>query len=176
VGLDVSAQAVDHVRESLRLPAFLGSLPHPALPSESFDVVTVWQCLEHVHRPLELLCAAREVLVPGGRLYVSVPTCAGAPFRWFGADWLGLDVPRHLVHFAPDTLRRMLAEAGFRVDAIRFQRSTAWVRKSARLVHRRGTSSPLAWLRVRSLARLASWHAHLRGQSDCLLAVATRPE
>jgi len=176
VGLDVSAQAVDYVRESLRLPAFLGSLPHPSIPAQSFDVVTIWQCLEHVHRPLDLLQAAHRALAPGGRLYVSVPNIAGAPFRWFRGDWLGLDVPRHLIHFAPDTLARMLSEAGFRVEKIRLQRSTAWVCKSARLAHERSRSAPLGWLRVRPLARLASWYAYLRRQSDCLLAVAQRPQ
>jgi 2-polyprenyl-3-methyl-5-hydroxy-6-metoxy-1,4-benzoquinol methylase len=176
VGLDISAQAVDHVRDALRLPALLGSLPHPAIPPESFDVVTSWQCLEHVYQPLELLREVRRGLVPGGRLYLTVPNIASAPFRWFGADWFGLDVPRPLIHFTPDTLRKMLVAAGFHVHSLRLQRCTAWIRHSVRLACRRGTAGRLNWLRVRSLARLASWYAHLRRQSDVILAVAARPE
>jgi SAM-dependent methyltransferase len=176
VGLDVSAQAVDYVRDTLRLPALLGSLPHAAVPPESFDVITSWQCLEHVHQPLELLRGAFQALVPGGRLYLSVPNIASAPFRWFGPDWFALDVPRHLTHFAPDTLDRMLVMAGFQVQSIRCERRTAWIRHSALLAGRRdGRGRSRDWLHVRPLARLASWYAQLRRESDSLLAVAVRP-
>jgi 2-polyprenyl-3-methyl-5-hydroxy-6-metoxy-1,4-benzoquinol methylase len=176
VGVDVSPSAVDYVRDTLGLPAFVGTLPHAAIPPASFDVVTLWQCLEHVHRPLELLRAAYQVLVPGGWLYVTVPNVASDAFRWFGGDWLGMDLPRHLVHFNPDTFREMLERAGFDVHAVRQRRSTSWLYKSAWQAHQHGRTGLRSTLRFRPLARLASWYAHLRGQSDCLLAVAARPQ
>jgi 2-polyprenyl-3-methyl-5-hydroxy-6-metoxy-1,4-benzoquinol methylase len=175
LGVDVAQQAVDYVRDALRLPALQGSLPHPTIPPASFDVVTSWQCLEHVHQPLELLRGAYEALVPGGRLYLSVPNIASAPFRWFGPDWFALDVPRHLTHFTPHTLGQMLTAAGFEVQSLRCQRSTAWIRHSALLSHHRRGTGRCPWLRLRPVARLASWYAHLRRESDCLLAVAVRP-
>ena len=175
VGLDISPQAVAHVRDSLQLPALLGSLPHPSIQPESFDVLTIWQCLEHVHQPLAMLREARRALAPGGRLYVTVPNIDSAAFRWFGPDWFGLDLPRHLVHFSPVTLRRMLEVAGFHVRACRLQRRTAWMQSSARRAVQLGKARGLlAWLPLRFMARLASWYGHLRGQSDCLLAVAEK--
>src|SRR5262249_9220869 len=54
-GLDASALAVDRVREVLRLPAVEGTLPYPQFETASFDVITMWQVLEHVHQPLEVL-------------------------------------------------------------------------------------------------------------------------
>lgn len=176
VGLDTAPGAVDHVRNTLGLPAFAGSLPQPVIPPESFDVVTMWQCLEHVHRPLEMLREAYQVLVPGGWLYVTVPNFASGAARWFGADWFGLDLPRHLVHFDPDTLREMLERAGFDVHAVRLRRRTSWIHKSARLADRRGNGGGLRGsLRFRPLASVASWYAYLQGQADCLLAVVARP-
>src|SRR5258707_628154 len=113
VGLDAPTRAVRRIREELGLTAFAGSLPHLALEPESFDVITMWQALEHIHEPLPLLREARNLLVPGGKLIVTVPNIDSWPFRWFGRHWFGLDLPRHLTHFTPATLPQMLQRAGF---------------------------------------------------------------
>src|SRR5262249_36333153 len=72
-GLDASRRAVQRVRAELGLPALVGSLPHPELAPDSFDVITMWHSLEHVHAPREVLREARRLLAPGGRLLVAVP-------------------------------------------------------------------------------------------------------
>ena len=108
IGVDPSAAAVDYVRHELGLPALVGSLPHEDLHDGYFDVITMWQSLEHVHWPMEVLRAARRLLAPGGKLIVAVPNIDSLPFRWFGQTWIGLDLPRHLSHFAPSTLTHML--------------------------------------------------------------------
>jgi SAM-dependent methyltransferase len=112
-GLDLSTTAVRRIRTDLGIYALTGSLPHPALAESSFDVITMWQSLEHVHNPLQVLRAAKELLVPGGKLIVSVPNIDSLPFRWFGQAWNGLDLPRHITHFAPWTLRLMLNGRAF---------------------------------------------------------------
>src|SRR5262249_34256030 len=104
VGLDTSEAAVRSIRSELGLAAPVGTLPHPELAPESFDVITMWHALEHVHAPLDVLREAHRLLAPGGRLLVAVPNIASWPFRWFGRDWFGLDLPRHLTHFEPETL------------------------------------------------------------------------
>ena len=96
------------------LHAFSGSLPHPALEERSFDVITMWQALEHVHQPLEILQSAHQLLCPGGKIIITVPNIDCLAFHLFGTAWNGLDLPRHLVHFSPTTLRLMLKRAGFR--------------------------------------------------------------
>src|SRR5262249_43958686 len=121
-GVDTSEAAVDRVRGEMGIRALLGSLPHHALNPASFEVITMWHSLEHVHSPLDVLRAARELLVPGGRLFIAVPNIDSLPFRWFGATWYGLDLPRHLTHFAPWTLQLMLERSGFRVGPIRMVR------------------------------------------------------
>ena len=174
-GLDTSPAAVARIRDELRLPAWQGSLPHPELRAESFDVVTFWQSLEHVHQPLETLRRARELLVPSGRLVVSVPNIEGVGFRWFGANWLGLDPPRHLTHFAPSTLQQMLEAAGFRVRRMGHLRRAGWLEESARTALAQGDRRPVArLLSRRAAARWAAWFSCRTGQSDCLVAEAVR--
>jgi 2-polyprenyl-3-methyl-5-hydroxy-6-metoxy-1,4-benzoquinol methylase len=174
MGLDMSAQAVERIKAELRLPALQGTLPHPELTPGSFEVVTMWHSLEHVHDPLDTLRQVHRLLTPGGRLFVAVPNIDSWPFRLFGQSWFGLDLPRHLTHFCPATLRAMLVRAGFGVESLRMIRHSDWLRSSARLAAR---SRPLAWstlLTFKPFARVVSWLGFMLGNSDAMLAVARR--
>jgi SAM-dependent methyltransferase len=173
-GLDVSAAAVNRVRNEIGLRAYLGSLPHPQLEPASFDVISMRHSLEHVHFPLNVLREARQLLVPGGKLVISVPNIDSLPFRWFGSAWYGLDLPRHLTHFAPWTLQLMLERAGFEVGPIQMVRHSQWMRASARLACRTGRAT--LWHRLltnRAVSRLASRYCYLMRQSDCITVTAT---
>ncbi len=174
-GIDISATAVERVHSHLGLRALVGSLPHQNLRPASFDVVTMWHSLEHVHEPLTVLREAQRLLVPGGRLIVAVPNLDSLPFRWFGQAWYGLDLPRHLTHFTPCTLRLMLEKAGFRVGPTRMVRHSDWLRSSARLA--RLLAPTLHWphaLLAKPVCRLATWYSYLTRQSDCILVTAER--
>jgi SAM-dependent methyltransferase len=174
-GVDACAAAVQRVRRELGLHALQGTLPHPELRPGSFDVITMWHSLEHVHQPLTVLREAHRLLAPRGKLLVAVPNIDSLPFRWFGHAWYGLDLPRHLTHFAPATLHVMLERAGFRPGPIRLVRHTDWLRCSARLACRAG-GGPVwhRWLKVKTPARLTTWYSYLTGQCDCMLVTADR--
>ncbi|AWM39339.1 putative S-adenosylmethionine-dependent methyltransferase/MSMEI_2290 [Gemmata obscuriglobus] len=175
-GLDSCPGVIDAVRTGYGLPALVGSLPHPDLAPGSFDVVTMWHSLEHIHRPLELLREAFKLLIPGGKLVVATPNIESAPYRLFGPAWFGLDLPRHLTHFAPGTLTAMLQAAGFRAAPVRQFRHSDWLRMSARRAAAVGAAGPFArLLQWKPAARLAAWACYLAGSSDCMVCVAERP-
>lgn len=173
-GLDLSPQAVRNAcQQGLRV--LLGSLPHPELAPASFDTITMWHSLEHVHEPLAVLRAARQLLVSGGRLVVSVPNLDSLAFRWFGRHWFGLELPRHLTHFTPWTLRLMLYRAGFKTLSVHMDRHSSWLRSSSGLAGRQKTSSGWQrWLGNHTAAKLASWLAFLSRKADCMTAVAEK--
>jgi SAM-dependent methyltransferase len=83
-----------------------------------FDAITMWHVLEHLHDPGAALDAARRLLAPGGRLLVGVPNHDSLDAGAYGDAWYAWDVPRHLWHFTPATLRRLLARHGLAVDTV----------------------------------------------------------
>lgn len=84
----------------------------------TFDLVTMWHVLEHLHDPKGVLAKAARWLRPGGTLRLAVPNIASLESRLFGRLWFGLDVPRHLHHFSRATVCRLLESCGFTVERI----------------------------------------------------------
>lgn len=169
-GLDVSQATVDSIRSGLGLTAFAGTLPHDELEAGSFDCVTLWHSLEHVHDPVTTLREARRLLTRDGRLIIAVPNFAGWSRRRFGEHWFGLDLPRHLTHFEPTTLTAMLQKAGFRVHEMRFARHADWIRSSAQ---RAGMRWPNRLMSKRWAAEMIARYWVGGGDGDAILACAS---
>lgn len=85
--------------------------------NESFDVITMWHVLEHVYRLVEEWQTLRRILKKDGRLVIAVPNCASLDARRYGEFWAAYDVPRHLWHFTPHTMRLMAERYGFRITS-----------------------------------------------------------
>jgi SAM-dependent methyltransferase len=78
------------------------------LPGESYDAITAWAVLEHVHDPAAYFRAAGRLLKPGGRFVFLVTNFDSLSSRRLFRE----DVPRHLVFFTEATVGRYLDAAG----------------------------------------------------------------
>jgi 2-polyprenyl-3-methyl-5-hydroxy-6-metoxy-1,4-benzoquinol methylase len=85
------------------------------LPAGSFDVITLWHVLEHVHELHRYIERLKELLAPGGRLLVAVPNYTSGDAQTYGPFWAAYDVPRHLYHFSPRSMRMLAERHGLRV-------------------------------------------------------------
>jgi 2-polyprenyl-3-methyl-5-hydroxy-6-metoxy-1,4-benzoquinol methylase len=74
-----------------------------------FDVITLWHVLEHLDDFNLYVDRILEYLSTGGSLVIALPNCNALDARHYKASWAGYDVPRHLWHFTPSTLK-LLAE------------------------------------------------------------------
>jgi len=81
--------------------------------SETFDAVTMSHVIEHVDNPPSALRKIFALLRPGGMLYLDTPNIDAPTHHQFGKYWRGLETPRHLVLFNPDSLRSLLRASGF---------------------------------------------------------------
>lgn len=61
-----------------------------------FDVIALWQVIEHLPNPKAVLEAAARALAPGGVLVLAAPNPDALQRRVFGARWTHIDAPRHL--------------------------------------------------------------------------------
>lgn len=75
------------------------------LPSQSFDVVTLWDVLEHVTDPVSFVKRCASLLIPGGYLFANVPNVDSLQARLLGEKW-PLLLPEHLNYFGEESLRR----------------------------------------------------------------------
>ena len=84
------------------------------LESNAFDVVTLWDVLEHTHDPKSVLLECNRVLKPGGWLVVNYPDIESLVARIMGRHWVFL-LSVHLYYFSFKTINKMLNSTGFRV-------------------------------------------------------------
>lgn len=109
-GLDLDDAALAEARRA-GLSVRRGTIEDAA--GSGYDAITLGHVVEHLHEPRRVLTRARELLRPGGMLWLATPNVEALGHRLFGADWLALDPPRHLVLFTGGALRDLLLEAGF---------------------------------------------------------------
>jgi SAM-dependent methyltransferase len=119
LGLERTAEQAQFAAQELGVPVMVGGVER--LPElGSFDLICLFHVLEHLDSPPAALRACAERLRPGGRLIVAVPNFASWQSRWGRGGWFHLDVPRHLYHFTPAALSRLLREAGFSPATVRY--------------------------------------------------------
>ncbi len=119
-GLDVSAFAVQYVRERFGHVAHHGSLTEVPLEAGKYDLITMWDVIEHVPDPTAYVRRAAQLLRSGGILELATPDIGSLPARLTGKRWIGYKLSEeHVYYFSVKTLTRLLEEAGFEVAHIR---------------------------------------------------------
>ena len=78
------------------------------LPGKSFDAITLWHVLEHVHDLHGYIGQLERMLKPGGRIFIAVPNYTSYDAGLYKQYWAAYDVPRHLYHFSPVAMNKLL--------------------------------------------------------------------
>ncbi|MBA3496810.1 MAG: class I SAM-dependent methyltransferase [Gemmatimonadales bacterium] len=120
-GVEPNDFMATYAREKLGAKVRTGTLTSLSLPSNHFDVVTLWEVIEHLPQPRQLLIEARRLTRSGGLLALSTPDCRSIVARLSGKRWLGWKkVPEHLYFFTRPTLIRLLSDVGFQVVVTKY--------------------------------------------------------
>ncbi len=112
-GVEPSAWAAAEARRR-GLAVHAGTLESVGLPPESFDVITLWDVIEHLSDPAAELERARQLLRPGGWLVAHTMDIGSPLARLMGPRWPWL-MDMHLYYFDRRTLPAMFTEHGFEV-------------------------------------------------------------
>jgi SAM-dependent methyltransferase len=85
------------------------------LPVSSFDAITLWHVLEHVHDLAGYIQQLKLLLKETGKLFIAVPNYTSLDARTYKEYWAAYDVPRHLYHFSPLSMQRLMEKNGLKI-------------------------------------------------------------
>ncbi len=120
-GVEVSDFAVCFAREQLKQDVWLGQVRREDLRGGPYDVITLWDVIEHLPDPAESIRAIADNLRPGGLVAVSTGDLATLVARCSGSRWHLYNLPEHLWFFTAESLRTLLRRAGLEPVASRYE-------------------------------------------------------
>jgi len=86
------------------------------LPANTFNAITMWHVLEHVHELHRYLDTFNSILVNNGVLIIAVPNYTSHDAEIYKESWAAYDVPRHLYHFSPQSMQQLAGMHGFSIQ------------------------------------------------------------
>jgi SAM-dependent methyltransferase len=124
-GIEMSADCAKAARAKCGAEVFVGNIVDAPFARNKFDVITCFDVLEHLYEPRRVMDRVAKWLKPGGIFYVQVPNVDSAEARVFGTYWHGLELPRHLFHYSPASLRSIAKATGLREVSLETRRNPA---------------------------------------------------
>jgi len=116
-GTEKSSDARDFAKKEFNLDN-LSSENLFTLKDKSFDVITLWHVLEHIHLINENMETFHRLLKEKGKLIIAVPNHSSADAKHYKEFWAAYDVPRHIWHFAPKQMKQLGDKHGFKLASL----------------------------------------------------------
>lgn len=90
-----------------------------SLEKETYDAITMWHVLEHVHQLQEYILQIKTLLTQNGRAFIALPNYTSYDAQNYKECWAAYDVPRHLYHFSPESMEMLVKKHGMEVKKIK---------------------------------------------------------
>jgi len=113
-GVELSKWGCNYIKKNFGLEIFNGNLFQANYPDKYFDLITMWDVLEHLYNPKETFSEINRILQDNGILCFVVPNINSLMARIFRSKWWSLIQP-HVYYFTPHTIKEMLHKTGFRI-------------------------------------------------------------
>jgi len=113
VGLEVSEYAVATAQKEFGMDVRLGNVEQAPFPDAEFDVIVMWDIIEHLRNPVLALKEVHRMLKPGGYCFISTDDASNWFINLLGTKWWGIAPPLHLCHFSKKGMLAALGHAGY---------------------------------------------------------------
>ncbi len=114
-GLEPDETAREKARTDHRV-VLLGTDELFKLAPDSFDAITLWHVMEHVHDLHPYVEQLKALVRRNGRIFIAIPNYTSYDARVYREAWAAYDVPRHLYHFSPDAMEALLDQHGLQLQ------------------------------------------------------------
>lgn len=111
-GVEISDFAAESGRRK-NLNIITGDIFSPPFPEQHFDVITMFDVIEHVPDPKATLLEARRILKNRGFLVINTPDAQSLWARFLGSHWQLILLPEHIHYFSPKNISEYLQKNGF---------------------------------------------------------------
>ncbi len=118
-GIELNRECAEYAQSHFNLSVHSDYLDNIAFEADSFDVVTMYDVLEHIPDLHSMLAEIRRVLKPGGLLVVQSPNLDSLMADLSKSAWGWLSPPDHLYHFTPGALSSLLVQTGYDVQLVK---------------------------------------------------------
>lgn len=118
IGLELSVYAAKKATEEFHVDVRVGTIENAPFPDAHFDVIVMWDVIEHLQSPVIALQEVYRLLKPGGFCFISTDDVNNWLVRWLGTKWWGIAPPLHLCHFSKRGMETAFERAG-KFDRVR---------------------------------------------------------
>ena len=149
---------------------FHGLLHEAHFPDMEFDIVTLFELIEHIVDPVALLTECHRILKPGGVIVVNTPNADSWTARFMQERWEGFSLVTmggHISFFSPESMRALARASGLAVASI----ETRNVR-----FYEKGQCHPVGFHMAKLAAQLLALPARLAGRGHDLLVFLRREQ
>ena len=106
-GTEPDAGANKVASERVGEPVF-SSIDDAQLAGKTYDIITLWHVLEHIHLLNETVSWLEKHLNPKGKIIIAVPNPQSHDAQKYRRFWAAYDVPRHLYHFTKRSMSKLM--------------------------------------------------------------------
>ena len=112
-GVEISEYAASYVREHYGFKVHVGDIQRIDLPANTYDLITLWDVIEHLGNPIEAIKILKRALKKNGVLVFSTPDVRSLPAKLTKHKWIGYKLSdEHLTYFSKKTVALLLEKAG----------------------------------------------------------------
>lgn len=115
VGIEIMEKAAKIARQQYHLNVITTDLQNSSLQDSTFNVITLWDVLEHLPDPIDSMKIVHHLLKPEGMVFFSIPNLNSYDRKIFGSNWIGWDPPRHFSLFDQVNIHKLLDMTGFKI-------------------------------------------------------------
>ena len=125
-GQDITNASAEEIRTKTGLDIFVGELKKAGFREEFFDVIYLDSVIEHLPQPANMLQDLKQILKPGGLIYIVTPNADAAINRFRdlifkllnrkkSSKLLPLEPPYHVNGFSKRSIKAVCCQTGFEI-------------------------------------------------------------